>query len=105
MEFPKSSWLRCHVSEGQFSCEYAIAFKNHQGETLSLFANRRDVRGVEPCDNPRCLCVSGYMHVDVLDSIPPFALVRLPSPMINLHGSSYVTVQLSDLLDEYPASA
>jgi hypothetical protein len=89
---PKT-WLRCHVSQGQFTGEYVVAAKDFQNSTFSLFVPDEYVEcdGDMTEDRP----VAGWIQVEVLDQNDNLALVQLPR--LPLENGRTVTVQRHDI--------
>jgi len=73
-----ASWLRCKVSPGQFTGEFAIKGKLHNSADFSLFAPVEYVK-VESAPG-QDKCVDGTISVNILDSQNDLVLVSLPQP-------------------------
>jgi hypothetical protein len=84
------SCLRCSVSPGQFSGEYAISASQSNGEPFSLFADEELV-DIDGGNGPG----EGWLRVEVMDRRGEDVLVRLPSP--SLEGGQFVTVRSNQL--------
>ena len=78
-----SSWLRCSLEPGMLPGEYAIETQTAEGRTVSLFASEDQVKADE-----------GLVRVEVLENGRDAALVRLPSPALEV-SSRTVTVPSS----------
>ena len=89
----KSVWLRCKVSPGQFTGEYAIVAKDFKGSTFSFFAPDAYVH----CDSDasEAGAVDGMVQVEVLEQSSDLILVRLPR--VALENGQTVTVCRSDV--------
>lgn len=86
-------WLRCKVSPGQFSIEYAVSAESFDGRGFSLFAPQDTVEFLtEPANGEP---VDGYIRVQVLDRKEELCLIRLPRQIIGLN--EYVTVKEEQL--------
>lgn len=73
----KTGFLRCDISEGQFTDEYAVDGKAYNDESFSLFAGKSDLR----CDrfpDRQGDVVEGGITVDILDEQEGLMLVKLP---------------------------
>ena len=86
-------WLRCTVTPGQFSSEFAVSGERSDGTGFSLFAPRELVRpSHEPThDHP----AEALLRVDTWDRKGDLVLVRLPSP--NFNGPQMIYVRTSQL--------
>lgn len=71
----REPWLRCTVSEGQFSTEYGIAGREADGQPFSLFAPEEYV---EPEREPTQGEVPGWLRITVLKEVGDRVLIRLP---------------------------
>lgn len=86
-------WLKCRVSPGQFSVEYAIQGVAFDGTRFSLFAPQESVEteseptGSEP--------VQGVLKVDVVQSENGKTLIRLPREAFE--AGYFVTVGSANL--------
>lgn len=89
----KDTWLRCTVTQGQFSDEFAVSGVAYDGEGFSLFAceDDVDVRNAPGEDE----MVAGWIKVKVLKEEGDFALVRLPRQ--TMENGATVTVRRGDL--------
>lgn len=85
--------LRCGVSPGQFSNEYAVSVQSFNGRTFSLFASRNDVGCEQPPTEDQS--VEGWLAVDIVKQSAAHYLVRLPQPTLE-HGQ-YISVTPSQL--------
>lgn len=90
---PATLWLRCKASSGQFENEVAINAAEYNGDSFSLFADRRFL------DCPDC--VEGQQTVDALLQVVELAregdlvVVRLPGR--TLANGQTVTVRATEL--------
>ena len=83
-------WMRCTVSPGQFSSEYAVSAKSSGGGEFSLFAPKEFVR-LDPHAEG-----AGWLQVDVWDRRGNDVLVKLPAPVLAT-GGQFVTVPSSEI--------
>ncbi len=90
------SWLRCTISPGQFSSEYAVSARDSAGKGFSLFVPKEYVRPDPTAEG------SGLMQVDVWERRGDDVLVKLPAPLL-ARGSQFVTVPSSQLLPASPS--
>ena len=87
------TWLKCKVSPGQFSIEYAVQVEAFDGRRVSLFAPTDEVdtdkqpTGSSPVD--------GRIRVTVEAKKDDLLLVRLPRQ--TLENGQHVTVRSSQL--------
>ncbi|MBX3436261.1 MAG: hypothetical protein KF861_02140 [Planctomycetaceae bacterium] len=89
----KDTWLRCNVSPGQFSGEYAVSGETHSGEGFSLFVCEDDIECRRfPVGDER---VTGQMRVEILAEKGTLALVRLPRQ--SMENGETITVNRNDL--------
>ena len=86
------SWLRCKVSQGQFSIEYAVSGKRFDGEGFSLFAPKEFVDTPEEVTDET---VDGWLRVEILDQKGDLLLIRLPRP--TLESGQSLTVNSVDV--------
>ena len=87
------TWLKCKVSPGQFSVEYAVQARDFQGKGFSLFAPTETIEvGQEPSHDSS---VSGFMHVEIISDEGDRTLIRLPREAFEL--GYYVTVSPDQL--------
>lgn len=87
----KDSWLRCTITPGQFSCEYAVEAVSHSGQGFSLFVCDHDLEMTGPIvSGVRTL---GWMRVNILKTKKNLALVQLPQS--TLENGDTVTVDCS----------
>ncbi len=86
-------WLRCRVTPGQFSDEYAVSAKQFNGTGFSLFAPHEYVI----CDSlpTESLAVEGWIRVQVYDQKDDHFLIRLPQEALEV--GYYVTVRSDQL--------
>ena len=66
------AWLRCEVTPGMFSNEYAVTIRTADDFPMSLFVPEECLRDATLGE--------GQLRVDVLDSDDNFSLVSLPRP-------------------------
>jgi hypothetical protein len=83
------SCLRCNVSPGQFTGEYAISASQANGEQFSLFADE----GLVDIDESEGR--EGWLHVEIVERRGDHVLIRLPSPA--LEGGQFVAVRSNQL--------
>lgn len=86
-------WLRCSVSEGQFSDEFAVSAQTFDEGEFSLFVPDEFVELEGSLDEQQS--VPGWVRVDVLDQKDDLVLVRLPRQ--TLENGRSVTVRRSQL--------
>jgi hypothetical protein len=92
-------WLACRASLGQFSDEFAVRGKDHQGNEFSLFTSRNFVRAEQ---EPRAdQDVPAWLKVAVLDRSGSLRLVQLPGQAFE-YGST-ITVG-EDQLEDSPST-
>ena len=87
------TWLRCTISEGQFSDEYAVSGRTADGTGFSLFAPEEAVDFEESPVGSRS--VEGWLRVDVWEQKGELCLVRLPRQA--LENGQYLTVKRDQL--------
>lgn len=68
--------LRCVVTPGQFSSEYAVVVQSFNGRSFSLFASRGDVVCDQPPTNDQPS--NGWLKVRIVDRSERHILVLLP---------------------------
>jgi hypothetical protein len=87
------TFLRCTVSPGQFSSEYAVSVRSFSGRTFSLFADRGDVE----CDQfpSEDRTVEGWVSVEIVNSSETHYLVQLPQS--TLENGRFLSVNPSQL--------
>jgi hypothetical protein len=83
-------WLRCTVSHGMFSTEYAIQGQTYDGKDFVVFAERDDVELDKPLADDRTATTTGWLRVEVGDKKGDLVLVMLPTYVFG--GSRFVTV-------------
>jgi hypothetical protein len=73
-------WLRCPVTPGQFSSEYAVVAEQFDGTEFSLFAPRTEVE----CDTePRFeQPADGWLRVEVWSRQGDLLMIKLPQMAI-----------------------
>ena len=72
----ETTFLRCRITPGQFSDEYAVEVQTHDGTGHSLFAFDEDLECKSfPVGDAH---LDAWIQVDVLDSRGELCLVRLP---------------------------
>ena len=87
------NWLKCIVSPGQFSVEYAIQADAADGSQFSLFAPKEVVEVErEPSDDD---FVDGFLKVNVADRANDSTLVYLPREAFEI--GYFVTVKSASL--------
>src|SRR4051794_3966878 len=87
--------LRCIVSPGQFSSEYAVVVQSFNGRSFSLFASRSDVECEQPPTEDQS--VDGWLLVEIIGRSANHYLVRLPQS--TLENGQHISVSLSQLKD------
>ncbi len=87
------TWLRCKVTPGQFSNEYAVQGERFDGRGFSLFAWERDVD--TDFTTSKDVPAGAWLRVEVLDQSNDKVLVRLPSPCFE--NGDTVSVQAAQL--------
>lgn len=88
-----SIWLKCMVSQGQFSDEYGIKGELFNGTQFSMFAPKNSVSLAEIVADGKS--VSGWLAVDAIDETEGKVLISLPRPAFE-HGR-VITVQKDQL--------
>lgn len=89
----KTTLLRCSISPGQFTAEFAVGGTLHDGTGFSLFAEDADVE--MPTAVSSGTPVSGWLRVDVLHEHGDLVLSRLPQ--LTLENGRVVTVRRDQL--------
>ena len=87
--------LRCRVSPGQFSSEFAVVVRSFAGREFSLFADRSDLEvPIAPTEDEDR---DGWLTVTVVEQHAGkgLALVRLPQS--TLENGPFLTVYTSQL--------
>lgn len=84
------SCLRCVVSPGQFTGEYAVSAVQANGDPFSLFVDE-DLVDSEVKEGQG----DGWLRVEVVNRRGDDVLIRLPSP--SLEGGQFVTVRSNQL--------
>lgn len=89
----ETTLLRCSISPGQFTGEFAVQGTLHDRTGFSLFAQDSDVEipTVSSSDAP----VGGWIRVDVIQEQGDLALVRLPQR--TLENGRTITVRRDQL--------
>jgi len=87
-----NEWLECEVSAGMFTSEFAVAAKEHDGRTFSLFASEDDVH-VDT--QPNGSAVRGSLRVTSIQKKDDLVLIALPQP--SLEAGLRVTVNRRQL--------
>lgn len=95
---PREYWLRCNVTPGQFSGEFAVAGRLFDGTGFSLFAPTDTVETDESPSEDRS--VDGWIRVEKLECKKQLCLLRLPRE--TLENGQYITVNI-DQLEARPA--
>ena len=89
----KEAWLNCIITPGQFSCEFAVEGKEHNGTPFSLFACEWDLKfRSAPTGMER---TQGAIRVEVMQTSGTLALVRLPQA--TMENGDAVTVHIGEL--------
>jgi hypothetical protein len=81
--------LKCKISPGQFTDEYAVSGEMFDGEGFSLFAYKEDLECSEFPEGKTT--VPGLIRVQILDEEEGLMLVRLPQRA--LENGDTVTVR------------
>ncbi len=92
------TWLKCKVSPGQFSVEYAVQAKDFEGKGFSLFAPTETVE-VEQIPNEN-ESAEGWMCVKTEAQEGDLVLIRLPKQAL---GNGYYVTVRSKQLETRPA--
>jgi hypothetical protein len=87
------TYLRCTVTPGQFSSEYAVSVQSFSGRTFSLFATRGDVQCDQSPSEDRS--VEGWLAVEIVNSSETHYLVQLPQS--TLENGRFLSVNPSQL--------
>ena len=91
-------WLRCMLTPGQFTSEYAVSAQQADGTGFSLFAPNNLVwLGQEPTHEQPA---QGLLRVEKWDTKGDLVLIRLPSETLE-DAAQFVTVK-STQLDSHP---
>lgn len=93
-----NAWLRCMITPGQFSCEYAVEGQTFAGEGFSLFACDYDLKF--PANQPAGGRVQGWIRVTVVKTAGSRALVQLPKS--TMENGDTVTVDCNNLKTDTP---
>ena len=83
-------WLKCEISEGQFTGEYAVSGETFDGDGYSLFCPEEFVEG-----DPAIGGEAGWIKVDVLAREGDLLLVKLPQR--TLENGTTITVKSSQV--------
>lgn len=76
----QTTFLRCRITPGQFTGEYAVEVQSHDGTGYSLFAFEEDLEcRTFPTGDSHA---DALIRVDVLESQRSLRLVRLPQRTI-----------------------
>lgn len=87
-------WLKCEVSAGMFTTEYAVTATQYDGRSFSLFASEEDVQvDFQPDSDP----VPGLLRVTLIETKNDLVLVALPQH--SLEAGSRVTVKRGQLME------
>lgn len=89
----ETTLLRCSISPGQFTGEFAVQGTLHDGTGFSLFAQDSDVE--IPTAVSSGAPVAGWLRVDVIQEQGDLALVRLPQ--YTLENGRTITVRRDHL--------
>ena len=87
------SWLRCTVTPGQFTGEYAVRGEQFNGSVFSFFAPEEYVAQAEAVENGRH--ADAWVRVHVWGQKGNLAVVRLPRE--SFESGQYVTVPTDQL--------
>jgi hypothetical protein len=95
------NFLRCTLSPGQFTGEYAVSGKQSNQEGFSLFVSQDLVE----FDNafPDAYPVEGWLRVKIAERSGTDVLVCLPTR--SLEGGQYVRVKSDQLRSVHPQDA
>ena len=86
-------WLKCTISPGQFTGEFAVQGKMFDATEFSLFAPGEDLQFSEnPASDKH---VEGYIRVLSGDSKDDLLLVRLPRP--TFENGRVITVKMDQI--------
>lgn len=96
----QSAWLRCMVSQGQFSEEYAVSARDHRESEFSLFVDAQfvELECEVIAEGGEC---EGRVQVIILAQQQGLTLVQLPGR--TFENGSTVTVK-SEQLEAIEAS-
>lgn len=87
------TWLRCVITPGQFTGEYAVEGETSSSEGFSLFADESDLDCREfPTGSDR---VPAWLRVDEIDRRGSLALVKLPRH--TMENGDTVTVNVKEM--------
>ena len=88
-----TKWLKCWISPGQFSDEYAVSGTLFDNTEFSLFAETDDLgfNGEPTQEDP----VEGWIRIDSELRKDDLALVALPKP--TLENGRLITVSLKQM--------
>jgi hypothetical protein len=92
-EMGNERWLKCIMSAGQFTGEYAARSETFTGEEFSLFVPEQFVDLENSLEEGRS--VPGWVRVELLDQRENLVLVRLPNQTLG-NGQS-ITVRREQL--------
>jgi hypothetical protein len=92
-ETTMEAWLRCEISPGQFSSEYAVRGRTADGIGFSLFVPNTYVEMDSEPNTDRL--VQGWVRVEALGRDGSLVLVRLPRP--TLENGETVTVKAEEV--------
>ena len=84
-----SQWLKCMISLGQFTGEYAVKGVLHDGIEFSLFVSEQDVSVSEPPKENEH--VEGLIRIVCLSKKNDLSLISLPQP--TFENGQIVTVK------------
>jgi hypothetical protein len=84
-------WLRCTLSPGQFSDEYAVYGHQHNGRDFSLFAPKELTECAYPPTEDED--VEGWLQVKLWEKNGEWAIVELPDEPFECHRWVTVSVQ------------
>ena len=90
------AWLKCLITPGQFTGEYAVQSQAFNGEGFSLFAAAEDLSCRDfPSDDRQA---SAMLHVRVVEEQGDLRLIELPQE--TLENGRLLTVKIDQLTSE-----
>jgi hypothetical protein len=88
-----NNWLKCNISLGQFSDEYAVSGVLFDNSTFSLFADKEDLKFErEPTQDES---TEGWIKIFSGERQNDLVLVTLPKP--TLGNGRFITVTASQM--------
>jgi hypothetical protein len=93
-----ATYLKCKVSRGQFSDEFAIRGMSHDGIEFSLFAWGGDVIRLSTDEGEW----GGLVRVEVMAREAHRTMVKLPGHVFDVPGGQIVTVFETELEERGP---